>query len=78
MRGHHERPGGSGYPDALAEPGAEILLLAACDAYDAMTSDRAYRPGGALPVEAALLEVARFAPARVVAALAGAVVRKAG
>ncbi|MCL6557956.1 MAG: HD domain-containing protein [Firmicutes bacterium] len=78
VRGHHERPGGKGYPDGLAEPGIEILLLAACDAYDAMTSNRPYRPGGALPVEAALLEVARFAPARVVAALAGAVVRKAG
>ncbi|BAF60428.1 HD-GYP domain [Pelotomaculum thermopropionicum SI] len=78
IRGHHERPGGKGYPDGLAEPGVEILLLAACDAYDAMTGERAYRSGGPLSVEAALLEVARFTPARVVAALAGAVVRKAG
>jgi|GEM_PF-3218424 len=78
IRGHHERPGGKGYPDGLAEPGLEILLLAACDAFDAMTHERAYRPGGALLAKDALLEVARFAPARVVAALAGAVMRKAG
>ncbi|NPV72278.1 MAG: HD domain-containing protein [Pelotomaculum sp.] len=78
IRGHHERPGGKGYPDGLAEPGVEILLLAACDAYDAMTSERAYRPDGALPAGVALLEVAKFTPARVVAALAGAIMRKAG
>lgn len=42
---HHERIDGSGYPLGLR--GGAILeearLLAVCDAYDAMTSDRVYR-----------------------------------
>jgi HD-GYP domain-containing protein (c-di-GMP phosphodiesterase class II) len=45
-RHHHERYDGRGYPDGLA--GADIPLdariLAVADAYDAMTSDRSYRP----------------------------------
>lgn len=45
VRHHHERYDGAGYPDGLA--GEEIPLaariIAAADAYDAMTSDRAYR-----------------------------------
>ncbi len=44
---HHEKYDGSGYPDGLA--GKDIPLdariLAVCDAYDAMTSDRTYRQG---------------------------------
>lgn len=44
---HHERLDGSGYPRGLA--GEDILLeariLAVADVYDAMTSNRAYRPG---------------------------------
>ena len=43
---HHERPDGAGYPRHL--PGDEISLggkiLAAADAFDALTSRRAYRP----------------------------------
>jgi putative nucleotidyltransferase with HDIG domain len=42
---HHERFDGAGYPDGLA--GVEIpmlsRILAVCDTYDAMTSDRPYR-----------------------------------
>jgi response regulator RpfG family c-di-GMP phosphodiesterase len=45
IRHHHERFDGQGYPDALV--GNEIpiccRLIAVCDAYDAMTSDRPYK-----------------------------------
>jgi HD-GYP domain-containing protein (c-di-GMP phosphodiesterase class II) len=58
---HHERWDGDGYPTGRG--GAEIpfgaRVLAVVDAFDAMTSDRPYRR--ALPVEAAVEEVARCA-----------------
>ncbi len=45
VRTHHERFDGSGYPDGLA--GEEIpmpaRIIAACDAFNAMTTDRPYR-----------------------------------
>ena len=47
VRHHHENFDGTGYPDRLG--GEEIPLLARivaiCDAYDALTSDRPYRRG---------------------------------
>ena len=50
VRASHERWDGGGYPDGLA--GEEIPLasriVSACDAYNAMTTDRSYRR--ALPV----------------------------
>src|SRR4051794_21270998 len=61
VRASHERWDGSGYPDGLA--GEEIPLgariIAVCDAYHAMTSDRVYQP----PVDppAALMELRRCA-----------------
>lgn len=46
IRHHHERLDGTGYPDHLRGEdipvGARLLALA--DAYDALTSDRSYRP----------------------------------
>ena len=47
VRSSHERCDGGGYPDGLA--GEEIPLgariVAVCDAFDAMTTDRALPPG---------------------------------
>ena len=58
---HHERPDGGGYPLGLT--GKRIPLLArivhVADAYDAMTSARAYRP--ALPASTGLAELHRCA-----------------
>ena len=44
-RWHHERYGGTGYPDRLGgEDIAEIArIISVADAYDAMTSTRSYR-----------------------------------
>ena len=43
---HHERFDGAGYPDGLAGPAIPpaAMIVSICDAYDAMTSDRPYRP----------------------------------
>ena len=58
---HHERWDGAGYPNRLSGDqiplGARIIFVA--DAYDAMTSDRAYRT--AIPHEDALAELERCA-----------------
>ncbi|HZT84389.1 MAG TPA: diguanylate cyclase [Gaiellaceae bacterium] len=58
---HHERWDGAGYPNRLAGDqiplGARIIFVA--DAYDAMTSDRAYRQ--AMPQRDALAELERCA-----------------
>jgi diguanylate cyclase (GGDEF)-like protein len=57
VRSSHERYDGGGYPDALS--GDEIPLgsriIAVCDAFSAMVSDRAYRPG--MPVAQAIAEL---------------------
>ena len=61
VRSTHERWDGGGYPDGLA--GEEIPLaariIAVCDAFTAMTSQRAYR--AALSEHEALAELERFA-----------------
>jgi hypothetical protein len=45
-RHHHERYDGGGYPDGLAGQAIPLdaRILAVADSYDAMTSDRSYRP----------------------------------
>lgn len=46
IRHHHERYDGRGYPAGLAGEDIPLLarILSVCDALDAMTSNRAYRP----------------------------------
>jgi HD-GYP domain-containing protein (c-di-GMP phosphodiesterase class II) len=46
IRSHHERYGGGGYPHDLRGEGIPLegRIIAVADAFDAMTSDRAYRP----------------------------------
>ena len=46
IRHHHERVDGTGYPDGLAGGAIPLpaRIVAVCDAFDAMTSERAYRP----------------------------------
>jgi len=60
VRSTHERWDGAGYPDGLAQSEIPIAsrIIAACDAFTAMTSARPYRP--ALSTEAALDELERF------------------
>ena len=61
VRSHHERWDGDGYPDGLK--GEEIPIasrvIAACDAFNAMTTDRPYRP--ARSTEEAIAELRREA-----------------
>ncbi len=72
VRAHHERPGGTGYPDGLNEPGIETLIIAGCDVYSATTTHRPYRiihSGQEDSHREALMQISRFAPANLVAAI---------
>ena len=64
VRHHHERWDGRGYPTGRAGDAipAEARVLAVADAFDAMTSNRPYRP--ALTPEAAVAELERCAGAQ--------------
>jgi diguanylate cyclase (GGDEF)-like protein len=59
VRATHERVDGRGYPDGLEADAIPIgaRVIAVCDAYSALISDRPYR--GALSVPAALAELRR-------------------
>lgn len=56
---HHERYDGKGYPYGLKgeEIPIEAAILGVADAFDAMTSDRAYRKG--MTIEEAVNEILR-------------------
>jgi diguanylate cyclase (GGDEF)-like protein/putative nucleotidyltransferase with HDIG domain len=77
---HHERPDGHGYPRGLSDADIpiEARILAVADAYEAMTSDRAYRDS--LGQEAACMELERCANTqfdpRVINALTSAIDRE--
>jgi putative nucleotidyltransferase with HDIG domain len=62
-RHHHERWDGNGYPDRLTGDGISPLarIVAVADAFDAMTSNRPYRP--ALSIDHAFSELTRQAGA---------------
>ena len=59
VRHHHERIDGQGYPDGLAGDAIPLVsrIIAAADAYNAMTSDRPYRD--AMPSRVARLRLAQ-------------------
>jgi two-component system, cell cycle response regulator len=61
VRSTHERWDGQGYPDALADEEIPLgaRIVAVCDAFDAMTTDRPYREG--MSAEEALAELRRCA-----------------
>ena len=61
VRASHERWDGSGYPDGLKGEAIPLpaRIIAACDAFHAMTSDRPYQP--AVPEREALAELRRCA-----------------
>jgi putative nucleotidyltransferase with HDIG domain len=61
VRASHERWDGGGYPDGLAGEAIPLAarIVSACDAYNAMTTDRSYRR--ALPVADAVAELERCA-----------------
>jgi HD-GYP domain-containing protein (c-di-GMP phosphodiesterase class II) len=75
VRASHERWDGRGYPDGLAGEAIPLAarIVSACDAFNAMTTDRSYRR--ALPLEVATKELAdnagtQFDPAVVEALIA--------
>ena len=72
-RWSHERLDGAGYPDGLADPAIPLpaRIVAVADAFDALTTDRAYRTGRSTAHALAELRAnagSQFCP-RVVAAL---------
>jgi HD-GYP domain-containing protein (c-di-GMP phosphodiesterase class II) len=78
VRSCHERVDGRGYPDGLS--GDEIPLVArivaCCDAFNAMTTDRPYR--ARLPLEEAVAELERNAGTQFDSDVVQALVRVAG
>lgn len=64
VRSHHERFDGRGIPDGLAglDIPLEARIAAVADTFDAMTSERPYRPG--VPLQATIAELRRCSGAQ--------------
>ncbi len=62
VRWHHERIDGSGYPDRLHadELDRDVRIMGVADTFDAMTSERPYRPS--MTVGEALTEIVKLTP----------------
>ncbi len=74
IRHHHERYDGMGYPDRLQGKGIPPLsrIIVVADAFDAMTTNRIYKPRKAIPEALAELQAlsgSQFDPDIVVAAI---------
>jgi len=78
VRSHHERFDGRGVPDRLAGTAIPLTarIAAAADSFDAMTSDRPYRPEG-MSVEDAIQEIVRCSGTQFDPEVVAAVVRAA-
>ncbi len=78
VRHCHERWDGGGYPDGLAGEkiplGARVIQV--CDAHDAMTRDRPYRP--AMPADVARAEIQSYAGAQFDREVAAAFLEEVG
>ena len=76
VRNHHEAWNATGYPDRLGGEKIPFLarIVAVADAFDAMTSNRPYRPG--LNVDEAMQEIERQAGRQFDPAVAAAILRR--
>jgi HD-GYP domain-containing protein (c-di-GMP phosphodiesterase class II) len=76
VRSHHERFDGRGVPDRLAgtDIPLEARIVAAADAFDAMTSNRPYRRAG-MSVDDAMREIIRCSGTQFDPAIVDALVR---